>query len=605
MLLTGIGLQIKLISSNTIDMKEFSAQTGGRYTYADDLENLQDLALAFAQIFDDCDNFIVSGCEITSGAISAGYVYLNGKLRYFSGATGITSWPQYIYEANSTENVTYESGGSKIGRNIYGCAIAKSVPVKQDELTGKALQSIAVTYAGGLRMKDAFIGKYALLLNPASGSQTVNSIVSFIKALNVNGDLTANKSIIIKSGAIKTEFSYSGTALHAKYTGATNNYRLSVDDGIGFRFYANEVLIATIGASSIVFSKPISASEGIFGGLVLTGNQLYQGTANAVSEIGINVYGYNGGDSQFRNTNIGNGKGKILLNVTGADGSVNMFGVTKIEAGAGDGLILKSNVTKENNSLTSAISWRDSANVIMARVGFLNTTDQVFSISVPLYNLHIVGHTTVNIGPAIMEDGKLLSEKYVLVTNFTTELSKKANTADVYTITKANEKFAVKSGGLSQFVSATVTAADCRSHIGAISANDLKAYAKLSNCLSDMATSEDQKQKIRQNIGAAGVGDFQAKVPDSGWKWIKDSLYIRQIGNIVSIQGSTKTIHSGTVFTIPNTIAPPSHAVKYCVSFSNNRNWSCYIPANQRACKVVYCSGSCGNSTEFSITYMV
>mgnify|MGYP004483043007 FL=1 len=586
-------------------MKEFIAQTGGRYTYADDLENLQDLALAFAQIFDDCDNFIVSGCDITSGAISAGYVYLNGKLRYFSGATGITSWPQYIYEANSTEDVNYESGGSKNGRNIYGCAIAKTVPAKQDDLTGKAPQSIAIASTGGLRMKDAFIGKYALLLNPASGSQTVDSIVNFIKALNINGDLTANKSVIIKSGSLKTELSYSGSALNVKYTGSTHNYRLSVDDGIGFRFYANEVLIATIGASSIIFSKPISASEGIFGGLILTGNQVYQGTANAVSSIDINVHGYNGGDTQFRNTNIGNGKGKILLNVTGADGSVNMFGVTKIEAGAGDGLILKSNVTKENNNLTSAIAWRDSANVAMARVGFLNTTDQAFSISVPLYNVNIAGHTTVNIGPAIMENGKLLSEKYVLATNFTTELGKKANTEDVYTTTKADEKFAVKSGGLAQFVSGAVTAADCRSHIGAVSANDLKSYAKLTNYLSDMATSEAQKKKIRQNIGAAGVGDFQEKVPDSGWKLIKDSLYIRQIGNIVSIQGSTKTTHSGTVFTIPNTIAPPTHAVKYCVSFKNNKNWVCYIPAGQRACKVVYCSGSCGNWTEFSITYMV
>ena len=586
-------------------MKEFIAQTGGRYTYADDLENLQDLALAFAQIFDDCDNFIVSGCDITSGAISAGYVYLNGKLRYFSGATGITSWPQYIYEANSTEDVNYESGGSKNGRNIYGCAIAKTVPAKQDDLTGKAPQSIAIASTGGLRMKDAFIGKYALLLNPASGSQTVDSIVNFIKALNINGDLTANKSVIIKSGSLKTELSYSGSALNVKYTGSTHNYRLSVDDGIGFRFYANEVLIATIGASSIIFSKPISASEGIFGGLILTGNQVYQGTANAVSSIDINVHGYNGGDTQFRNTNIGNGKGKILLNVTGADGSVNMFGVTKIEAGAGDGLILKSNVTKENNNLTSAIAWRDSANVAMARVGFLNTTDQAFPISVPLYNVNIAGHTTVNIGPAIMENGKLLSEKYVLATNFTTELGKKANTEDVYTTTKADEKFAVKSGGLAQFVSGAVTAADCRSHIGAVSANDLKSYAKLTNYLSDMATSEAQKKKIRQNIGAAGVGDFQEKVPDSGWKLIKDSLYIRQIGNIVSIQGSTKTTHSGTVFTIPNTIAPPTHAVKYCVSFKNNKNWVCYIPAGQRACKVVYCSGSCGNWTEFSITYMV
>lgn len=275
-------------------MKEFSAQTGGRYTYADDLENLQDLALAFAQIFDDCDNFIVSGCEITSGAISAGYVFLNGKLRYFSGATGITSWPQYIYELNSTENVTYESGYSKIGRNVYGCAIAKSVPVKQDELTGKALQSIAVSSNGGLRMKDAFLGKYALLLNPANGSQTVNSIVKFAKAVSADGDVTANKSVIIKSGAIKTEINYDGTTFSVKYTGNANNYQLSLIDGTGFCFYANGALVATIGVSSITFNQPISASQGVFGGLVLTGNQIYQGTANAIGEIEINVCGYDG-----------------------------------------------------------------------------------------------------------------------------------------------------------------------------------------------------------------------------------------------------------------------------------------------------------------------
>lgn len=586
-------------------MKEFSAQTGGRYTYADDLENLQDLALAFAQIFDDCDNFIVSGCEITSGAISAGYVFLNGKLRYFSGATGITSWPQYIYELNSTENVTYESGGSKIGRNIYGCAIAKSVPVKQDELTGKALQSITITSNGGLRMKDAFIGKYALLLNPASGSQTVDSIVNFVKAINAGSDITANKNVIIKSGTIKTEMSYDGSTFSVKYTGDSNNYQLSLIDGIGFRFYANGTLIATIGSSSITFSQPVSASKGIFGGLVLTGNQIYQGTANAVGEIGINVYGYNGDTTQFRNTHIGNGKGKIVFSITGSDGSVNIYGVTKIDAGTTDGLILKANMLKENNSLTNAISWRDSANAVMARVGFISTTDQTFSISSSAYNISIAGHTTVNIGPAIMENGVLLSEKYATVTNLTEGLEKKANSSDVYTQTQANKKFAVKTEGLLQFVTSNVSEADCRSHIGAIGKSDLNSYAKLENYLSDMATDETKKQTIRNNIGAAGVGDFQSKLSDSGWKHIKDSLYVRQIGNIVCIQGSIKTVHSGTVFTIPNTISAPSHAVKYTIAFNNSRNWVCKIEAGQRACTVVYCNGSCGNSTQFSITYMV
>lgn len=586
-------------------MKEFSAQTGGRYTYADDLENLQDLALAFAQIFDDCDNFIVSGCEITSGTISAGYVFLNGKLRYFSGATGIMSWPQYIYELNSTESVPYESGGTKIGRNTYGCAIAKSVPVKQDELTGKVPQSISIASNGGLRMKDAFIGKYALLLNPASGSQTVDSIVSFIKSINANGDLVANKTVTIQSDTIKTEFSYDGSTLNVKYTGNENIYKLSLIDGVGFRFYVNDSLVATIGSSLITFDQPVSANKGMFGGLVLTESQIYQGTANAVGEICINVCGYNGGTTQFRNTHIGNGKGKNIFSILGSEGSANIYGVTKIAAGASDALILKSKWLKENHELTNAIAWHDSANTVMARIGFVSNTNQVFELSVPLYNISITGHGTVNIGPAIMEGGVLLSEKYITTTKFIESINQKANSADVYTTSQANNRFGAKGGGLAQFVSSNTNAAMCRSHIGAAGINDLGSYAKLSNCLSDMATTDVQKRLIRQNIGAAGVGDFQPKLPDSGWKWIKDSLYIRQIGNIVCIQGSTKTNHSGTVFTIPNTIDPPTHAVKYCVSFSNKRNWVCYIPAGQRACQVVYCNDSCGNWTEFAITYMV
>lgn len=99
-------------------MKEFSSQTGGRFTYVDDVLNLQELALAICSIFDGCDNFIVSGCEVSGSTITPGIVYLNGKLRSFTGATDIQSWPQFIYEVNSTENIPYQSGGEKVGRNI-------------------------------------------------------------------------------------------------------------------------------------------------------------------------------------------------------------------------------------------------------------------------------------------------------------------------------------------------------------------------------------------------------------------------------------------------------------------------------------------------------
>ena len=45
-------------------MKEYVAETGGRYTYSDDILNLQELTLSLSAIFDGCSDFIISGCEI-------------------------------------------------------------------------------------------------------------------------------------------------------------------------------------------------------------------------------------------------------------------------------------------------------------------------------------------------------------------------------------------------------------------------------------------------------------------------------------------------------------------------------------------------------------
>ena len=38
-------------------MKEFIAEPGGRYTYADDIINLQDMVLAVGSLLDGCSNF--------------------------------------------------------------------------------------------------------------------------------------------------------------------------------------------------------------------------------------------------------------------------------------------------------------------------------------------------------------------------------------------------------------------------------------------------------------------------------------------------------------------------------------------------------------------
>lgn len=55
-------------------MKEYIAETGGRYTYSDDILNLQELALSMSAVFDGCSDFIISGCEIEGPRVSPGYV---------------------------------------------------------------------------------------------------------------------------------------------------------------------------------------------------------------------------------------------------------------------------------------------------------------------------------------------------------------------------------------------------------------------------------------------------------------------------------------------------------------------------------------------------
>lgn len=123
-------------------MKEFTSQKGGRHTYVDDIINLQDIALVLNSLFTGCEDFVLSGCNVSGNKISPGFVYMNGKVRYCSGMSNVSSWPVYIVESNSTEQVSYADSSDKVGRNIYGCVISSSVPTVNDPLTNKAPQSI-------------------------------------------------------------------------------------------------------------------------------------------------------------------------------------------------------------------------------------------------------------------------------------------------------------------------------------------------------------------------------------------------------------------------------------------------------------------------------
>ena len=253
------------------------------------------------------------------------------------------------------------------------------------------------------------------------------------------------------------------------------------------------------------------------------------------------------------------------------------------------------------------ISWRDADNSEIAYIGYFSNSNKTFEIKNDIANILIKGASEVDLGPAIKENGQLLSNKYVLKEDFDKAVSGFVGSGTVHTADDADKKFAAISKGFSQFIAGGTTKQTLRSQIDAATVDDvLKKAPALDKYLSDMATSEDIKKKICSNIGTTYGGDFQPKLKDSGWVKIKEDLYIRQIGNIVSIQGKITTIHHPDVlFTIPTSIDPPAHAVKFStVTKSSSDAWTCCIEGKSRNCVVDYCNHH-GAKIQLSITYMV
>lgn len=589
-------------------MKEFSAQTGGRYTYVDDILNLQNLALAFTSIFNDCDNFIVSGCKVTGNSISDGYVFMNGKLRHFQGASRITSWPQYIYESNSTETVAYQNGADKVGRNIYGCNIAKTVPTTLDPLTNAIPQYIFIGSNGGKQLKDALFGKYSLTLESASGKQTVKGAVNFTGDVNVSNALSVENRLTIKTGNASGQMYYENNdfVVQSKI-GDGDTYKFIVSNNSGFKLYINNQIIWEATGEYISNKVHLTGNTCRFGNIKTTGNNIYNDSVSAdTGAIYINYLGHNGGYNYFRDTCIGNGKGGIIVEIKGKDSSVNMSGKLSISSANSVGIILKSSYSKSSNLLRKTISWLDSANNEIGHIGYNSIENNVFEVRNSLADISISGLSAVNLGPAIMENGVLLSEKYASLTYVKEKLDLKANSNEVYSSSDADKTFAKKSDGFSQFVSEKSSKEVLRSQIDAMSLSEAqKKMPSLDQFLSDMATTEEHKRKICDNIGAIYGEDYQKKLKDTGWIEVLTGLYIRQIGNMVSIQGNITLIHDGTIFTIPNQIDPPTYAVNYStIANSYSAAWRCHIDSKSRKCIVDYCV-SHNVRMPFSITYMV
>ena len=581
-------------------MIEFSSETGGRFTYVDDVLNLQELALAFSAIFDDCDNFIVSGCEVIDDTIAPGIVYLNGKLRVFNGASEIQTWPQYIYESNTTEDVTYQSGGKKLGRKIWGCTLGADIPASSSQTIP---QSIEITSTGGLRMKDAWLGKYVVLLTPMNQVQTMTGTLAVDKLNAKQIDTETQMTIKTDNGSSLLRYD-DGEFVIESATGGYNKYRLAFSSN-GITLYKNTIAIARFTDNAVVFNSPISSSQAGIGAINIAGSHIYNTSNNADDgELSINMVGYNGTTTNSRNTFIGDGKGNKIVSVLGNKGEVDVNGRLAIDSETGVFLSLRSTKTKSDNTLKAIVSWFDSTPETIAMMGFTESSSQLFTLSNYLGEVKISGVNYVDIAPLIKEGGTLLSDKYVLNNTFTTELAKKIDSSSVYSRTETDARYATLSGGLSQFINAAKNKETLCGEIGALTKSSLSAYPTLENCLSDMATSEILKKQIRDNIGAVGVDECQVKLTDTGWVKIVDNLYARQIGDIVSVQGTMTAHISGVAFTLPNNICAPRYTVN-CDSFgATGYYWSGRIEGGQKSCSVIR-SSTISGSIPISFTYMI
>lgn len=592
-------------------MKEFSAQTGGRYTFIDDIVNLQELALALTNIFADCDNFIVSGCEVSENSIGAGVVYINGKLRRFSGASNISSWPQYIYEYNSTELVSYVTGDSKVGRNIYGCQIASSVPTTLDALTGETPSFIQVTTDGGLTIKEAFFGKYALLLREL-GTQTVSGNVNFSNTIEAS-EIIAKNGVKIVSGGNKSQIKYENGSFVILSQFNDKTYRFEIGSNGGGSLFVGESLIYSFNTEGIKVQQLLSAKESSIGSVYVASEHIFNTTqASDEGSVCLNLLGYKGEKNYYRNTIIGDGKGSAIIIVNGASKNISVNGTLILENTSNMGAILKANVSKTNLNLQKVVTWVDSNSDAMAHIGFNSTENAIFDISNYIADINIAGVSAVNIGPAIKENGVLLSSKYVQTSAYNAAMKDKANADDVYSKADADLRFAALSNGLKQFVNTTNSKEALRNQIEATSIDDVKMTCPtLDNLLADMATDEAQKKKIRENIGAKEEGNYQLELKDTNWLTIQSGLFVRQYGKVVNIQGKFAPLHKEgeIVFTLPEEIDAPTCPSTITFEWDNGagNSWKGRFPYNERTFITVYSSSSMIENLEIPIhiTYIV
>lgn len=414
-------------------MKEFIAEPGGRYTYTDDILNLQELAASLTAIFDECPNFVISGCRIAGDGIGEGYVWINGKVRRFTGARGVR-FPYYIYEKNSIEMVAYANDANKRGRVNYLCSGGSAVPDGPDAVTNSVPGFIEIKKEYTPRLPDKFIGRYAVLLDTPFSRQTV------CKDLLLSGKVTGESEIESRA-AISVKDESTGYVLK-------NTIKPNGSGAVGLYLNGlpvNEMVFGADGAFSLVRNgrAVVTAGEnGISAGSVSSpagsiGKYFLEDTIENISEdsdtgaVTVNYSGYNKQGTAYRDFLVYDGRlGRSpLFRVEGRSASVAVNGRFDV-SGGGDAIsLVNKTCVKTDAGLVNSINWKDSSRENVAAIGYLSGADFDFSLSNLVGNISLKPKGYLDIDGELRIKGVPVANIYVTRTDFVAELKKKVSAA--------------------------------------------------------------------------------------------------------------------------------------------------------------------------------
>lgn len=404
-------------------MKEYVADTGGRYTYVDDILNLQELALSMTAIFSACEDFIISGCEITGNAVSSGYVWINGKVRYFEGCPS-AAFPYYIYEKNGTDTVVYAGDVNKKGRENYLCVGSSVLPSVKNTLTGKVPCLIEITKTYAPRFLDKFFGHYAVLLDTPFSKQTIK------KELVVTGKLTTETGLESKTAisvvsplgySLKELVKQNGTASFGSYLNGLliSEICISTDGSVSFLKGGNE--LARIDENGMTYTHASCTSSQI-GSLLIEKNSIVNiSDTTDEGSVDVNTAGTADEAGVFRDFRVFDGKqaNVPLLHVKGKTKEVCTNG-TFIVAG-------KSITIVSDTSETNVLYYADAEGAAMASAGFISSENTDFSLANIIGNIQLSPKESVNITGDLKVNGTSLKNIYVNQKSFTDALAGKVN----------------------------------------------------------------------------------------------------------------------------------------------------------------------------------